>query len=144
MREDLTRERCVQNAHVNGERLYRTGDLARYTAEGELEYLGRMDDQVKIRGYRIELGEIEQQLTRLEGVSDAVVLARSDGEGGKRLVAYIVSLGYGEGGIKSALIDRHRKGVSERPPEEMVPGEFLLLERIPLTGNGKGGREAGP
>src|SRR5258708_2120904 len=144
MREDLTRERCVQNAHVNGERLYRTGDLARYTAEGELEYLGRMDDQVKIRGYRIELGEIEQQLTRLEGDSEGVVLARRDGEGGKRLVAYIVSLGYGEGEIKSELIDRYRKELSERLSEYMVPGEFVLLERMPLTVNGKVDRKALP
>ena len=87
-----------------GARLYRTGDLARYRPDGDIEYLGRVDHQVKIRGYRIELGEIEAACCGIHGFEQAVVLAREDQPGEKRLVAYIVGEGrYGPAGAELAL-----------------------------------------
>jgi natural product biosynthesis luciferase-like monooxygenase protein len=92
-REDLTRERFVPDpfAHDPSARLYKTGDLARWNAVGELEFLGRLDHQVKVSGYRIELGEIESALGRHPSVRSAVVVAREDVPGDKRLVAYVVT-----------------------------------------------------
>ena len=89
-REQLTAERFLKDpfSEAPGARLYRTGDLGRYRADGAIEYLGRNDDQVKIRGLRIELGEIQARLTQLDGVKEAVVLAREDVPGDLRLVAY--------------------------------------------------------
>ena len=91
----LTAEKFIPDAfsRVAGARLYRTGDLARYLPGGDIEYLGRIDHQVKLRGYRIELGEIETLLTQHEGVSEAVVIAREDSAGEKRLMAYVVARG---------------------------------------------------
>lgn len=92
-RPDLTDERFIPDpfSPEPGARLYRTGDLARYLPDGTLECLGRLDHQVKIRGFRIELGEIESALYQHPGIRDAVVVARDDSSGEKRLVAYLVS-----------------------------------------------------
>jgi non-ribosomal peptide synthetase component F len=90
-REELTRQRFIDNPFNRGSRMYRSGDKVRQTATGELEYMGRMDDQVKVRGYRIELGEIESALDGHVSVSSSVVVARDLGSGDRELEAYVVS-----------------------------------------------------
>ncbi|BBY62435.1 non-ribosomal peptide synthetase [Mycolicibacterium helvum] len=111
-----------------GARMYRTGDLVRWSAEGELEYVGRADEQVKIRGYRIELGEIQAAFSELDGVEQAVVIAREDRAGDKRLVAYITG---------SADPAAARAAVAERLPAYMVPSAVVAIDALPLTVNGK-------
>ena len=132
-RPALTAERFVPDPSGSepGARLYRTGDLATY-AEGELHFLGRNDDQVKIRGFRVELGEIEAVLKQREGVRDAVVLAREDNLGDKRLVAYLIKE---EGALSNP--EELRRWVGEKLPEHMVPASFVWMTAFPLTANGK-------
>ena len=119
--------------------LYKTGDLARYLHDGAIEYLGRMDHQVKIRGFRIELGEIESVLAALPGVREAVVLAREDVPGDKRLAAYL-TVKEGEPPKDSEL----RGLLRAKLPEYMIPSAFVVLDRFPLTPNGKVDRKALP
>jgi acyl-coenzyme A synthetase/AMP-(fatty) acid ligase/aryl carrier-like protein len=137
---DLTAASFIPDPYSDepGARLYRTGDRARAFADGNLEFLGRIDLQVKIRGYRIELGEIETSLLRHPGVSQAVVLAREDVPGEKRLVAYIIP----KGPAPSAA--DLRTFLQETLPEYMVPWAFVEIESLPVTGNGKLDREALP
>ncbi|HWS55173.1 MAG TPA: amino acid adenylation domain-containing protein, partial [Pyrinomonadaceae bacterium] len=129
-RDSLTAERFVT---LDGERFYRTGDLARWTPDGQLEFLGRADDQVKVRGYRIELGEIESALKQHPAVREAAAAAVSEGaEGGdRRLVAYVVPQG------ASATPDELREFLQRRLPEYMLPSAYVMLERLPLTAQGK-------
>jgi acyl-coenzyme A synthetase/AMP-(fatty) acid ligase/acyl carrier protein len=139
-RPDLTSQRFV-NIHLDSteRRVYRTGDLARYRADGDVEFLGRIDHQVKIRGYRIELGEIESLLERNAAVREAVVIAREDVPGDKRLVAYVVTKTRG-GDITPEL----REQVRETLPDYMVPAHFVLLDEMPRTPNAKIDRKALP
>ena len=111
-----------------GARMYRTGDLVCWGADGQLRYLGRADEQVKIRGYRIELGEVRAALAGLDGVEQAVVIAREDRPGDKRLVGYVT------GTAEPAEI---RAALADRLPAYMVPAAVVVLEGMPLTVNGK-------
>lgn len=142
-RAELTAERFVPNLFDDkGGRLYRTGDLARYRADGAIEYLGRNDHQVKIRGFRIELGEIEAVLAQHPEINGAVVVAREDRAGDKRLVAYIVGNVLEE--TETQLTEHVRRYLREHLPEYMVPTAFVFLERLPLTPNGKVDRKSLP
>jgi natural product biosynthesis luciferase-like monooxygenase protein len=105
-RPDLTEERFVEDPCEPGARIYRTGDLARYRGDGEIEFLGRLDHQVKVNGYRIELGEIESVLTRHPSVRQSVVVARQEGTGPSRLVAYVIGNAQGEQADDGARVDQ--------------------------------------
>ncbi|MEN3329190.1 MAG: hypothetical protein V7638_3997 [Acidobacteriota bacterium] len=136
-RPELTAERFVPHPWGEaGARLYRTGDRGRYLENGELEYLGRVDRQVKVRGFRIELGEIETVLAQHKDVSESVVLVRDD-DGDTRLVAYVI-------GGEALTVSELNSYMKARLPEYMVPSAFVLLDRLPLTANGKVDRRALP
>ncbi|MCM6773182.1 amino acid adenylation domain-containing protein [Nocardia sp. CDC159] len=131
-----------------GERMYRTGDLARWDRDGRLECVGRGDDQLKVRGFRIEPAEIETVLTGYPGVAQAVVTTAAVRGGARQLVGYLVPTTAGDGdgldlevGIEIAQL---RRFVAGRLPEFMVPSAFVVLDRFPLTPNGKLDRKALP
>jgi len=140
-RPELTRERFIDDpfSTESGARLYRSGDLARRLANGDIEYLGRIDQQVKIRGFRVELGEIETSLAQHPGVKECVVTALADPAGDKRLVAYMVASP--EARPDAAGLRQYLK---KKLPDYMVPSAFVLLDRMPLTDNGKIDRKALP
>lgn len=140
-RPDLTAERFVPDrfSAVSGARLYKSGDLARYRRDGTLEYLGRADDQVKIRGYRIELGEIEAALAAAPGVQSCAVVARDDEPGNKQLVGYVVA-----SDNESPASAKLRAFLEKSLPEYMVPAQFVFLDSLPLTHNGKIDRKGLP
>ncbi|HEX6288636.1 MAG TPA: amino acid adenylation domain-containing protein, partial [Herpetosiphonaceae bacterium] len=171
-RPDLTAARFVPDAlsgHAGG-RLYRSGDLARYLPNGDLHYLGRIDQQVKVRGFRIELGEIEAALAQHPAIREVLVLARADGQGEQRLVAYLVGEP-GNTGTPEQTNQEHREHQAPEPPnaaretptsqrgtvnvdlrsflkttlpDYMVPSAFIWLDAFPLTTNGKIDRRALP
>ncbi|WP_189226194.1 non-ribosomal peptide synthase/polyketide synthase [Saccharothrix coeruleofusca] len=137
-RPGLTASRFVANPFGAG-RLYRTGDWARWNDDGRLLYLGRVDDQVKVRGYRVELGEVETAVLSARGVARGTVIVREDNPGDRRLTAYVVP-------EPGATVDPQaiRDEVSASLPEYMVPAAVLVLDDLPLTGNGKVDRAALP
>ena len=139
-RPELTAEKFVPNpfSPQPDARLYRTGDLARYLSNGNIEYLGRLDHQVKIRGFRIELGEIEAVLQSAAGVRQALVIAQEHA-GQKRLVAYVVN-----DPQRPVVVNDLRAVVRAKLPEYMMPSAFVVLEKMPLSPNGKVDRKALP
>nr|WP_232071458.1 non-ribosomal peptide synthetase [Phytohabitans flavus] len=126
-RPELTAEKFLPDPWAPGARMYRTGDLARWSAEGNVEFLGRIDDQVKIRGYRVELGEIRAVLLDHPEVRDAAVIAHE-----QRIVAYVVGT------------TEVREHCERSLPEYMVPATVIAVDRIPLNANGKVDRRALP
>ncbi|MGW1893341.1 non-ribosomal peptide synthase/polyketide synthase [Streptomyces sp. NPDC002004] len=114
-----------------GDRMYRTGDLVRWTADGELEYLGRTDQQVKVRGFRIELGEVEEALRRCEGVAEAAATA-PERDGHRRLVGYVVPAPGSR--VEPEAV---RRTLGRTLPDYMVPSAVVVLSDLPLNPNGK-------
>jgi amino acid adenylation domain-containing protein len=144
---ELTEQKFIRdifsedNSSGDPPRMYKTGDLARYLPGGEIEFVGRRDNQVKIRGFRVEPGEIESVLTKHAGVNEAAVVLREDATGNKRLVGYVVRSA--QGGHQATVSESDlRKHVKQSLPEYMVPAEFVFLDTMPLTPNGKINRRA--
>ncbi|HXO30493.1 MAG TPA: amino acid adenylation domain-containing protein, partial [Thermoanaerobaculia bacterium] len=140
-RPELTAARFVPDPFGGppGARLYRTGDLVRQRADGDLEFLGRIDLQVKVRGFRIELGEVESALLRHPAVGQAVAVAQGE-DADRRLVAYLVT----RGGAVAPEIPELRDFLRLRLPDYMVPADYLVLDRLPLSPSGKLDRRALP
>ena len=138
--DELTDEKFIVNpfTRIADDILYKTGDLGRYLPDGNIEFLGRIDNQVKIRGFRIELGEIESVFNTHPQIQQAIVIAREDIPGDKRLVAYVVP--QSEQPHDSDL----RSFLAERLPNYMVPSAFVFLDAMPLTPNGKVDRRVLP
>jgi amino acid adenylation domain-containing protein/non-ribosomal peptide synthase protein (TIGR01720 family) len=136
-RAELTAERFIPNPFSTdpAARLYRTGDLVRWLADGRIEFMGRMDQQVKIRGFRVELGEIEALLRAEDSVADVVVRVLGEGALHAFLVAYVVPQDGGRDHARTP--DALRQHLRRNLPDYMVPSEFLLLAKIPVTPNGK-------
>ncbi|MBD1937334.1 non-ribosomal peptide synthetase [Microcoleus sp. FACHB-68] len=152
-RPELTAERFIPNpfmeagkkgkiSSIKPSRLYKTGDLARYLPEGKIEFLGRIDQQVKIRGFRIELGEIEAVINQYSAIQKAVVIALEDISVNKRIVAYLVPAH--PISEPSSLINTLRQFLKDKLPKHMVPSEYVILDSLPATPNGKVDRRALP
>ncbi|NUR63038.1 MAG: amino acid adenylation domain-containing protein, partial [Catenulispora sp.] len=139
-RPDLTAERFVRDPFRADPdaRMYRTGDRAMFWADGTIEFLGRADHQVKIRGFRVELGEIEHRLREHPAVKDAVVLAKPDGTGDRKLVAYVIASG------EPPAVSELRAFSARTLPDYMVPNYLAVVPSFPATANGKLDREALP
>jgi amino acid adenylation domain-containing protein len=136
-REELTKEKFVNNPFKENEKLYKTGDLAKWLPDGNIAYIGRKDDQVKIRGYRIELGEIETALDQLDNIKQSVVIAKEDSTGSKQLVAYFTA----ETAIEFTMI---QEKLAKNLPSYMIPNLYKKLDEFPLNANGKINKKALP
>ncbi len=148
-RADLTAERFVPNPFGPGaagmhSRLYKTGDLARYLPDGTIELLGRIDQQLKIRGIRVEPGEIETVLSQHPALQRAVVIAREDQPGDKRLVAYVLLNEATRSNPPASISVELRTFLKAQLPDYMIPAAFVVLETLPLTTTGKVDRKALP
>ena len=139
-RPELSAERFIPDRFSDrpGARMYRTGDLGRWGADGRLHHLGRLDHQVKIRGFRIELGEIESVLCQHPQVREAFVLTIPDTAKQQRLVAYVV------GNTPVPVVSDLREHLRKTVPDYMVPSTIVLIDKLPLTDNGKIDRKALP
>ncbi|WP_153031292.1 non-ribosomal peptide synthetase [Amycolatopsis sp. YIM 10] len=135
-RPELTAERFVPDPSGEGTRLYRTGDHVVRRPDGVLEFVRRIDGQVKIRGFRVEIGEVEARLKEHPAVRTAAVVA-TERDGGRRLVAYVVP----EQGKRLAAVDL-RAFLHQSLPDYMVPPDFVTLDALPLSANGKVDRAA--
>nr|WP_253774194.1 non-ribosomal peptide synthetase [Goodfellowiella coeruleoviolacea] len=135
----LSAARFVADPHgAPGERMYRSGDLGRWRADGVLEFAGRVDDQVKVRGYRIELGEVEAALRGVPGIANAAAAVREDRPGDRRLVGYVVPAG------DAPRPEEVRAALASVLPDYAVPTTVVVVDAIPLTGNGKLDQKALP
>ncbi len=145
-RAELTGERFLSDPFASdpAARMYRTGDLGRWLEDGNIEFLGRNDFQIKIRGFRIELGEIEARLAEHPGIREAVVIARDDTPGERRLVAYYTRKTRDDLPANSVDAEGLRNYMSTKLPKYMTPAAYVRLESIPLTVNGKLNRAALP
>ena len=129
-KQELTKEKFLENFILPGNRVYKTGDLGTYQKDGNLIYNERIDDQVKIRGYRIEISEIESNLKKIPGILEAVVIIKETKPNMKSLEAFFTSK-------KNLNINTIRKKLSENLPIYMLPSKFLRVKKIPITSNGK-------
>jgi nonribosomal peptide synthetase DhbF len=126
--------------------MFRTGDRVRWGADGRLEYVSRADAQAQIRGVQVELAEVEETLSEHAGLAQSVVVGRTDDSGQQRLVAYVVPAGGrdAEGAGVGALAEELRQFAAGRLPEVMVPSVFVVLDRLPVTADGRVDRASLP
>jgi amino acid adenylation domain-containing protein len=144
-RPEMTQQRFVSDPFdtAGDARMYRTGDLGRWQPDGTIEYLGRNDQQVKVRGFRVELGEIEAHLGQHPEVKECVVIVREDEPSDKYLVAYLIPR-VTSAASRPLRAEELRTALGSLLPEHMVPSAFVLLDKFPLTPNGKLDRRALP
>jgi amino acid adenylation domain-containing protein len=143
-REDLNKEKFIADPFRKRGTIYRTGDLGKFLPNGEIVCLGRMDHQVKIRGYRIELGEIEAKLNQMPGIRQAVVNNFSDINGNNSLTAYLVLAPEVSDRFSEKILMEIKGKLKESLPDYMIPSEWMILEKLPLTQNNKVDRKSLP
>ena len=138
-RPELTAAAFLPDPSGSDERIFLTGDLGRMEDDGCLVHLGRVDSRLKIRGSSVEPAEVEGALLGLEGVNEVVVVAREEGPGDKRLVAYLVPAE-----SHAPTVSALRTALAQRLPSYMVPSAFVVLDALPRTPSGKVDRRALP